>query len=201
MTDERTARGPDPRVDSASAGADLISMARRIGQHVWLERTLFGWLGEWSRVGAAPQVAVFFGEQATRHGWHAEVLFDRLPELSELDPESVVAPAGREAVDFVRCLCEPPAPARLPEALAGHCRVLLPSLIGSYRRLAAESSPAGDGSLRRWTGFVIADDLDEWCRGEALLRSLVTDTGGVERTTARQRELELLLLGCNGFLH
>jgi hypothetical protein len=200
MTDERTENGAETEVDSASAGSDLISMARRIGQHVWLERTLFGWLGEWSRVDAAPQVTVFFGEQAARHGWHAEVMFDRLPELRELDPESVVAPADRAAANFVQCLCEPPAPARLPEALAGHCRVLLPALIGSYRRLVAESSPAADGSLRRWTGFVLADDVDEWCRGEALVRSLATDAAGVERTTGRQRELELLLLGCRGFL-
>lgn len=185
----------------------LVHTADRIGQHVWVERQLFAWWGAWSGIPAIePRATVFAGEMSARHGWHAELLLERLPALREIEPESVVAPADDAVRAFVEAVCTPPAagtatddPDALLDALAGQVRVLLPALVASYRSIVEDARPAADGSLRRWLAMVLADDIDEWERGEALLRSLVRTPAQVERVIARQRESELLLLGCEVF--
>jgi hypothetical protein len=177
------------------AWSGLLDTARRIGHHLWVERQLFEWLGAWSRMELDPEVTAFLGEMSARHGWHAELLFARLPELREVDAERLVVPGSDGAKEVLAAVCLEPDPSQVVEALAGYQRVLLPVLLGSYRELVAGASPVADASLVRWLGFVVGDDVDEWLRGDALVRSLLGDADGVRRAAERQRELEHLLQG------
>lgn len=177
----------------------LIDTARRIGHHVWIERQLFAWLGAWAGgSGAAPidpAATVFLGEQAGRHGRHAEVLFARLPQLRELEPEGLVVARDEATAAFVRALVAPGDPDRLLEALVDHYRVLLPALVASYRALLADASPVADASLIRSLGMLLDDDVDELGRGENLLSRLLTDPDELHRASDRQRESQAVLLG------
>ena len=175
----------------------LLDTARRIGHHLWVERKLFSWLGSWSRLELDPQVTTFLGEMSARHGWHAELLFARLPELREVDAEQLVVPGSDSSEQVLGAVCIDPDPEQLIEALAGYQRVLLPVLLGSYRSLVQGANPAADATLVRWLGFVVGDDVDEWLRGDALVRSLLGDAESVRRAAERQRELESLLQGCH----
>lgn len=177
----------------------LIPMSQRIGHHVWVERALFSWLGQWSAAGVEAPVAVHLGECAARHAWHADVLYQRLPELRELDAESLVVAPDAAAESFLAAALTPPEPERTVEALAGYVRVLLPVLLSSYRSLRADASAVSDASVLRWVGFVLRDDAEEWIRGEELLRTLLDESPQVDRALLRQGELEHRLLGCDSF--
>jgi len=182
---------------SSAEWSGLLDTARQIGHHLWVERELFGWLGRWSQVEVDPEVTTFLGEMSARHGWHAELLLARLPELREVEAESLVVPGSDASTRVLQAVCIDPDADRLVEALAGYQRVLLPVLLGSYRRLVQGANPASDAPLVRWLGFVVGDDVDEWLRGDALVRSLLSDAEDVRRATERQRELESLLQGCH----
>lgn len=184
-----------PGPEAATVGEGLVATARRIGHHAWVERQLFGWLGRWSGTPAAPEVTVYFGQRAAIHGWHAELLFERLPQLREIDAESLVTPRDDTVRRLVDAACSPPQPDGAVEALAGHVRVLLPMLLSSYRHLRAVVSEVADPSTVRWLGMVLADDLDEWQQGDEMLRGLLHSPSEVEAAIARQRELELVVAG------
>ena len=175
----------------------LMETATRIGNHLWVERRLFEWLGSWSRVPLEAELTTFLGEMSARHGWHAELLFARLPELREVDPESLVRPGSTAAGELLDAVCVDPDASQALEALVGYQRVLLPVLLGSYRSLVQGANPAADAALVRWLGFVVGDDVDEWLRGDALDRSLLADVDDVRTAAERQRELESLLQGCH----
>ncbi len=175
----------------------LLETARLIGHHLWVERAVFEWLGRWSQIEADPEVTTFLGEMSARHGWHAELLFARLPELREVEAEALVVPGSEASTKVLQAVCVEPDPALLVEALVGYQRVLLPVMLGSYRQLVQRANPAADAALVRWLGFVVGDDVDEWLRGDALVRSLLTDADDVRRAAERQRELESLLQGCH----
>lgn len=179
--------------------AGLLDTARRIGHHVWFERRAFGWLGAWSGVALEPAVTAFLGEQSARHGWHAEVLYARLPELREVDAEALVVPGSPSVAEAVERALPAVDQGAALEALCGWYRVLLPVLVSSYRDLVAGASPTADRSLVRWLGFVLTDDLDEWSRGDALLRRLATTPEDVARLARRQQEVETCVVACGRF--
>lgn len=187
-------RGAPPQ-PSDELGTGLLATARRVGHLAWFERRCFEWLGAWSTVPVDPPVTLLLGEAAARHGWHAEVLVARLPELREVDRGSLVVPPDGAAEAFLRAVTVDPDPGSVLDALVGQYRVLLPTLIGAYRRVLEGASPVADGSLARWVRMILDDDLDEWCRGDDLLRGLLRDEASVARAAERQRELESLLLG------
>lgn len=188
--------GPYARrpMTTAPEPAGLVATARRVGHHVWVERRTFEWLGAWSNVPTEPAVTNLFGEAAARHGWHAELLLERLPELRELGAEDLVRAVDPTAEAVLGALARPEDPERHLEALVGHVRVVLPRLVGSCRALLDAASPVADRSLARWLRLVVEDDLEEWSRGEALLRRRLVDEAAVERAAAHQRELETLLV-------
>lgn len=187
----------------------LIDTATRLGHHVWAERRIFSFLGAWSASPTGPSspaaVPVFLGEQAARHGWHAELVLERLPQLREVDAEALVVPASERVEAALDASLQLPG-AALPASadglrvvLAGYYRVVLPRLVGSYRALVAASSEAADASLRRWLGFVIADDVDEWVRGDALTRELVGGGAALDAVLDHQADLERSFGACDAF--
>lgn len=184
-----------PTLGGRDAGEGLVATARRIGHHAWVERQLFEWLGRWSGTPTTPEVTVFFGQRAAIHGWHSEVLFERLPQLREIGAESLVAPRDDTVRRLVETLCSEPQPDGAVAALAGHVRVMLPLLLSSYRDLRSKASVVSDPSTVRWIGMVLADDLDEWQQADSLLRRLLRGPADIDEAIARQRELELIVAG------
>lgn len=172
---------------------DLFQRAERVGVWCWCERRLFELLGSWSGTTPEPDVAVFFGEMSRRHGWHAELLFDRLPELSALDAASLVVSPGAATsalFDGLDGVDGPSAAARL----AGVHRVVLPLLITQYRSAIASASPVAEPSLARWLDIVVRDDLDEWSRARALLARCLVDESSVRAAVGHQLDIELAAL-------
>jgi hypothetical protein len=196
---EDTNTTPPSAPGSVSTPGGLLDTAARIGRHVWVERRLFEWLGSWTSLQAPPRFVVFAAESSARHGWHAEVLFDRLPELREVEAEQLVAPIDDRTRTAVDALCGPQEPEQVLEALVGHVRVLLPALITSYRALLTGTSQVADASLRRWLGFVLADDHEEWATATELLLPMLLEGSAFERAWRQQRKLEELTLGCPTF--
>ena len=78
--------------------------------------------------------------------------------------------------------------------LAGVYRVLLPRVVAALRSWQDTMSPVTDGSAARAAGLVLADHLDEWVAGEALLQRLLVDPAGVARAGAHQQRLETILV-------
>lgn len=178
--------------------SDLLSRAARLGEWIWCERRWFEVLGSWATTTPEPGSAVLFGEMSRRHGWHAELFWDRLPELSSLDPESLVTPPGSataQLFDDLAALDDAPIAVR---RLTGAYRVVLPLLVAEYRDAVASASPVAEPSLRRWLELVLTDDLDEWSRGESELRSAIAGTDELEAALATQRALELQALQSAG---
>lgn len=147
----------------------LLSAAESIGHDVWIERQVFELLGTSSATRGAPAVTVHLAGYSRRHGWHAQNLFDRLPELSVLDPEQLVVAPGPRCVELfgaMRDLVGDPT-----AALAAHNRVVLPSLVARYRHRARSASSVADATTPRWLRILVDDDLEEWADGEDVLRS------------------------------
>jgi hypothetical protein len=170
--------------------------ARQVGAWVWAERRTFEVFGAWSATTPDPAAAVLFGEMSRRHGWHAELFFDRLPELASLDPTSLVAPAGPGSAALLDALAQgdpPDAPVTLRRLVAAY-RVLLPMLVVQYRAARATVSEVAEPSLGRWLDIVLRDDLDEWCRGQDLLATVLTDRSSLASAAERQLELETIAL-------
>jgi hypothetical protein len=195
MSDASSTAGPP--VGGTAAFTDLHARAGRIGQWVWIERRVFECFGSWAGTTELPAVAAHFGEMSRRHGWHAELFFDRLPELASVDAEGLVSSPGRATdafFDGLTAIAEPVALGRLVAA----SRVLLPMLLTGYRAAAASSSAVAEPSLRRWLDIVVRDDVDEWCRGQDLLSEVVDDVAAVHAAGSAQLRLDLLAVATGG---
>lgn len=150
----------------------LLARAERIGQLVWVERQLFERYGAWAGATGLDPVDVAYGELSRRHGWHAQVLFERLPELSVLDPESLVAAPGPATSALFEHL------ASLDDASAEQRwwvthRVVLPLVVTVLRAERTSVDPTAEPALDRWLRIVLADDVEELLGGDAMARRLV----------------------------
>ena len=71
--------------------------ARRVGNYKWIEMRLFEVLGGWVATVPELDVKLRLGTHCYHHAWHAELWHKRLPELREMNPERLTAPAERRA--------------------------------------------------------------------------------------------------------
>ena len=189
MSDTSTS-APEP-VRATASFTDLHTRARRVGQWAWLEQRVFELFGAWAGSTEEPDAAVLLGEMSRRHGWHAELFFDRLPELASVDAAALVAAPGPATEALFVGLAAPGEPATLCR-LVGAYRVVLPMLVAEYRAASESLSPVAEPSLRRWLEIVLRDDLEEWSRGQELLLAMLVDDDTVRAAGERQLELELL---------
>jgi hypothetical protein len=173
--------------------SEVHARARAVGHWVWTERRVFECFGDWAGSTPEPAAAVCFGEMSRRHGWHAELLADRLPELASVDAESLVVASGPATESFLESLAEDGEASTVGRLSAAY-RVLLPLLVTQYRSALATVSEVAEPSLGRWLGIVLRDDLEEWSRGQALLQAALCDELSVRAAAARQLELDLLAL-------
>ena len=165
---------------------------------IWLERQLFERLGAWSSGPGTASARLHLADASRRHGWHAQVWFDRLPELSVIDAEALVVAPDDRLVELFERLDGVPSSDDDDAAvvrLDGYGRVLLPRMIVAYRSTLDRLGVAADASLARWSRIVLADDLDEWERGESVLQGAVRSADRIEALAASRRSLDELVLG------
>ncbi|HEY8527030.1 MAG TPA: hypothetical protein VIL48_18810 [Acidimicrobiales bacterium] len=172
-------------------GLTLQDGARLVGHHVWLETRLFEVLGGWVQSVPEPEVKAHLATHSRRHAWHAELWHGHLPDVADIDADSLVAPPGDRADEALAALAEPEPTI---ERLTGLYRVVLPRLVTATSRVLARTSAVADAALARSLRFVLGDDLDEWRDGEALLQALLTGPDEIDRATAHQAQLEKLVV-------
>jgi hypothetical protein len=180
------------------APLSLEASARRIGHYCWIEMRAFEILGAWTATVPEPAVKAALATHSRQHGWHAEVWHDLLPVIGETGVDAYITPATPALVAFVEALAAPEAADLTIEKLVGAYRVLLPHAAVTYANHLDHASPISDGAVIRALRLVLADQLDHWHEGEALLRAQVRSDADVDRAASHQLQLERLLLTAGG---
>ncbi len=172
--------------------------AARVGQYKWIEMRLFEALGGWVATVPELDVKLRLGTHCYHHAWHAELWHKRLPELREMNPERLTAPANDEIVAFIDAMTEPEGPELTIEKLVGAYRVLIPAKIAAYTYNLNNTSTITDAPTIRSLKFILADELDDWRDGEMMLQSLIETESELQRAIDHQAKLQKLLLASGG---
>jgi hypothetical protein len=177
--------------DDADTPLDLHQAASLLGAYCAIERRLFEVTGAAANdPEAGSETAVLLSSLSAEHAWHAELWADRLPVLSSLEVAGlVVLPPDVDAV-FDDLSSAGPL-----EQLSGLFRVVLPRLVSSYARHEASASPAAEAPTRRALRLVLADETEEWARGESLVEGILTTPQAVEAAGEAVIRLESRLVG------
>jgi hypothetical protein len=173
----------------------LVDTARIVGGYVWLEERLFETLGGWVPSIAEAEAKLHLDADSHHHAWHASLWRERLPALAEFPAEQFVAPASPAMEALVAALR---ASAGTIERLVGAYRVLLPRQVGMYQHHRERASAITDGPVIRALDLVLAEELNDWRRGEHLLQGLLGDAGDIQRAATRQAVFETLALAAFG---
>ncbi len=148
------------------ARSTIDDTARRITRARWLEERCFEVLGGWVSTTPEPEVKLVVARQSHHHAWHAELFGRVLPVASGLD-------VGRhEEPDpgWSAALTEIQALSGTADRLAAAFGVLLPAKLVEYEHWLADADPVRDAPLRRWLGFVVADEQADLAEGRTLMR-------------------------------
>jgi hypothetical protein len=172
--------------------------ARRVGNYKWVEMRLFEALGGWVATVPELDVKMRLGTHCYKHAWHAELWHKRLPELREMNPDRLTAPANDEVVAFMDAVTEPEAPEQTIEKLVGTYRVLIPHKIAAYTFHLNNTSTITDAPTIRSLKLILADELEDWRDGEMVIQSLLESDDEVRRAADHQARLESLLLKAGG---
>ena len=172
--------------------------ARRVGHYKWIEMRLFEALGGWVATVPELDVKLVLGRHCYHHAWHAELWHKRLPELREMNPDRLTAPANEDVQRFVDAIREPEAPELTIEKLVGVYRVLVPRKIAAYTFHLNATSRITDAPTMRSLRFILQDEIEDWREGEMLLQSLLESPDDAARAAARQQELERLVVAAGG---
>lgn len=147
---------------------DIHSLARTTGAALWFETQLFETTGAWARSLDDNSLAVAAGRWCAMHGQHIDRLGSRMPSVTGIDPDAMVAPATTEHSSAASALRA--ATPGTAGASAAHV-VMLRLLDAHYRAARLGIDPRIDGPTAR-----LLDDLVSDCA--ALLRDpLLHETG------------------------
>src|SRR6266851_7273054 len=174
--------------------------ARRVGHYKWVEMRLFEVLGGWVATVPELDVKMRLGTHCYKHAWHAELWHKRLPELREMNPERLTAPANDDVVAFMDALTAPEGPDQTIEKLVGVYRVLIPHKIAAYTYHLNNTSTITDAPTMRSLRLALHDEYEDWRDGEMLIESLIESEDDVQRAARRQSELELLIVQAGGIV-
>ena len=169
----------------------ILGEAQVMGGLCWIERSMFETLGNWSTSESDPVTVLAMDDHAHRHAWHADVLFDRLPELSVVEPRAlVVAPdtGVSTAIDTVRG-----ASSTLLRLVGGY-RVMGPYLIFCHRTLLDLVDSVSSPSTHRWIRRILDDLVDEWMWGEGRIRQSIHSAEDLTAAMSHQAAIEALLI-------
>jgi hypothetical protein len=172
--------------------------ARRVGHYRWIEMRLFEALGGWVATVPELDVKIRLGAHTYKHAWHADLWTKRLPELREMNPDRLTAPANDDVVAFMDAVAEPEAAEQTIEKLVGVYRVLIPRKIAAYTYHLNNTSTITDAPTIRSLKFILQDELDDWRDGEMLLQSLIDTEDEVQRAADRQAKLEAMITKAGG---
>ena len=172
--------------------------ARRVGHYKWIEMRLFEALGGWVATVPELDVKMRLGTHCYKHAWHAELWHKRLPELREMNPDRLTAPANDDVVAFVDALTVPEAPDQTIEKLVGVYRVLIPHKIAAYTYHLNNTSTITDAPTIRSLKLILSDEFEDWRDGEMLIQSLLESEDEVRRAADHQAALEGILLRAGG---
>lgn len=172
--------------------ATLQDTARWLARARWLELRCFEVLGGW--VATTPEAAVklALARQSHHHAWHAE-LFERvLPVANGLADhrDEEPGPGWTAFMHDLRALDH------TADRLTATYALLLPAKLAEYERWFALADPVRDAPVRRWLGFVLADERADLAEGRRLLDALPD----ADRTPARTG-LEAGLRAAGPLLH
>jgi hypothetical protein len=172
--------------------------ARRLGAYTWIEMRLFEVLGGWVATVPELDVKMRLGTHCYHHAWHAELWHKRLPELREMHPERLTAPASDLVAEAMDAVAAPQGADQTIEKLVGVYRVLIPHKIAAYTYHLNNSSTITDAPTIRSLAFVLQDEMADWRDGEMLIQSLLVDDDDVERAAAHQANVEKLFRVAGG---
>ena len=178
----------------------LDAQARHTGHCCWVEMRAFELLGAWSASVPEPEVKAMVATHSRQRAWHAELWHDLLPTAGDGGIEGFITPANPGVEAFVEALAQPEAPERTIEKLAGAYRVLTPRTVAAYTEQLADASPITDGPAIRALRLVLADQVEHWREGEAMLQALLRSGRDVDRAAGHQARLEALLVEAGGLL-
>jgi hypothetical protein len=168
----------------------LEDRTRASGAHCWFERRMFEILGSWVPTTHEPEAKLMLDRHSLHHSWRATQWGDRLPVVSGVDREALVAAPGagtEKALDALSGM------RGTVDRLAGAYRVAIPRLAGVYAADLAAASGVCDGSVIRTLGIVSADLEADWREGEFFLQRLLTDRAEVQSASRAVAELEMML--------
>lgn len=183
-----TAGGPAPA--PGEAPLTLKQAAVLHGAYRWAELRLFALTGAWAAgPGVPPALRVHLFEASAQHAGHAARWQERLPVLATVDRDALTRPAGPVLGPVMAKLAEDAPAVPVPDAphaagsepaaaglrfVAGLYRVVLPALVGSYRRHATRLSPVADEPSRRTVADVLRAEEAEIAAACDLLREVGT---------------------------
>lgn len=156
----------------------LQEAAVRHGAFSWIELRLFELTGAWAAAPTIPEQAraTLFSASA-QHAWHAQLWFERLPVLAQVDRHRLVRPVGTAAPQCITDLALAPSAqdhlgSQGRALLAGLAHGLLPALLESYLAFGTHLTEIADGPSLRVLDLVSTDTLAERDRVRALLSAL-----------------------------
>jgi hypothetical protein len=163
--------------------------ARTLARHAWVERRLFEVVGGWVRSTTDGEVAAVLAATSVHHGWHAELLQERVPVLHDLDPAQLDPPPS--LVAFVDAVS---ASADDLERLVALADVVGPDRIARYEGLLAAASPVADAPVAQALRLVLSDEQDDQRTAASVLLPRLREEGDVVRAAAHRSALQRLLL-------
>ena len=166
---------------------------QRVGHYVWLERRRFEVLGRDAASVPEPEAKVLLATHARHHAWHARLWEAHLPRRSGPGTTGLVVPGDAGLRACLDAPGEPDAELITIDRLAAAYRVVATRAISAYGRHLERASTVSDAALVRTCRLVLADQLEDWRQGEALLQSLLTTAAAIDRAAAYQARLEHLL--------
>ncbi len=191
---------PDLRLPPPGFEAATIEVSdRRIAGYVQLEHRRFELLGRWVASTAELEVKSALERHAHHHAWHASLWEQHLPHRSGYQAPDGEPPSGGLAA-CVDALAAGDGPEATVERLAGAYRVVAARAVAAYIRHLACMSMVSESALARTCRIVLADQLDDWREGEALLQSLLDSDDRVDRAALSQAGLEKLDLAARRLL-
>lgn len=161
---------------TAEALNDMHGLAERVGHDAWIERRLFEVLGAWTADSGSDEVTLHFDAASRRHGWHAQLCFERLPYLASVDAEALVVAPGPATEVLMDALGAVVGDVDRLQALYS---VVLPEVVVRHRRLRDSAPTVSAASVRRWYGFIVEDDTEELLDGFALISDRAADAAKV----------------------
>lgn len=178
-------------------GFTIEESADRLGRFRWWEMRLFELLGSWVELVPELDVKRRFATSSRHHGWHAELLEERLPTVRELSPTAQTVAPSAGIADLVADLAAGGLATTTTERLTVVHRVVLPQLVAAYDDHRDRCSDVADEAVVRTLGFVVADEVADQRVGERALVRLVT-VDDLDRLAEFRLGIERRILAAGG---